>query len=1660
MVGRVIAAVLHYLLAMPLIFYTFCPGRDTQVQAVSHYGLFVPKVIYDYGSCFSVFTSKVTSMTAVYGFCSSIAVFNNDLSYDDTLERAMLIPSLLTITMILFNGTTWLIEHILTFYSAVIETFCVWKWSSSSTIRKHGRWKNNRAFPRTWMMLSYLALSSPQVQGFVHKNLHRFTSGSPQSISTYDGFKYGIDTTVGSTPKRPRFLFYDVPKPIEDPFAPIEPDNSELMRAAVNPFELCDAKYLGIQGSLISDIWMEYMGQQAATFATATLDGDNDFDVTKICVFKSDTMVRIRSLQEEASDELVEALLQLPREQVSLCTAASPNHMVDMSHLLRTAKKRKSSSPDESLDATDVFPLLLDTGCSVACSGFKEDFHGQLAFGDFGNLNTADGQAKIEGFGMLRYDVISDKGNRRTILVPGYYAPTVQMRLISPQDYANYHHLPVDEYQYAGNAQWMFMCLKTDSDNPTDQELAFANIDPGSRLPFLHAERSHYETVNGKEARCHCHVTSIYDVKNVNLTSAQRNLKLDHDRLGHVSMQAVQRLYQPSEADLPDFDGVSTSKEPCLIAKEPAQLRCELPRCEACQCAKARKRPSGATHTKTKPETTETIRAGDLQPGDCVSIDQYESSVRGRRMETRGKERTSHQYCGGTLFYDHASGRIFNQHQVSLSAAETIESFRALEREASTCGVEIKKVHTDNGIFTSKAFRESLGDDHQLSLSAVGAHHQNGAAEVNIGKVQRMARAMMLHLRIHWPDEFSADLWPFAFDYAVYIYNHFPPKGKSGAPTPMELFCGTKMSCRHLRRLRVFGCPVYVLDPRLQDGKKIPKWEPRARKGQFLGFSKEHATNVGLVRNCRTGYISPQFHVVYDETFDTVAADGTIDLSEAWIDLFLNSREVYLDGFDPAVDGELPVLDEDWKSENELDRPKTEEFVNQDELVPQSSQRGGPSTPRQPSTPANPSGPVDPDPPDQDELGNESGVLPDDVPPSPLIPRQLSIDPPIPQGPHDVEVRELPQPTQLQPQSPKRRTRKKPEVLTYDQLGHRGQLSTKFVNSSFSLLIKRVVSRTILAIPVTANPNVIAFANLDWDRNVKDPYLQRFDAMFATQIDPETLQLYDADEAFHPFSFAAKVQSEDFPSYQEILRMDKVERVLWLKAMDAEISELSDREAVELVPRSEPKQLNEEIVKSTWAFRKKRKPDGSVSRYKARLCVRGDLQQGQFSTNETFAPVVEWSTIRMLFSLGILRDWKTASIDFKNAFTQGMLPKPVYLELPPGFVKGNPTLSDMVMKVKTSLYGDRRAANVWYRAIRKGLEDLKFVVSEFDPCLFQRGDCLICLYVDDAIIHAQDDATIAKVLREIADAGFHFNEDETFSSYLGIQVDHLPDGSKLLSQPGLTSQLLEMMAMTDCNPVFTPIASSLRNYPNSEDHDGSYNYRSALGMLMYLGNNTRPECAYAINACAQYSISPKKPHADAVRRICRYLKGTANKGIIIKPDDDSFTLDCHCDADFAGNWNLEDSEDPHAAKSRAGYLITLGKVPVLWKSKRITEICLSTMESEYIALSMSMRSLIHLRGLLFETNSRFDLGFGDSLSTISTVFEDNRAAQILATTDPPRMTPRSKHLAVKYHWFRSHLSDSTIVIRSVPSAENKADIFTKALPRDLFERHRKAICGW
>ena len=106
-----------------------------------------------------------------------------------------------------------------------------------------------------------------------------------------------------------------------------------------------------------------------------------------------------------------------------------------------------------------------------------------------------------------------------------------------------------------------------------------------------------------------------------------------------------------------------------------------------------------------------------------------------------------------------------------------------------------------------------------------------------------------------------------AVDYATYLHNHIP---NQHGIAPIDLFFGSQVPKHKLRDLHVWGCPVYVLDPTLQQDKKLPRWEPRSRRGLFVGFSPHHSSNVPLILNLSTGSISPQFHVVFDDQFSSV----------------------------------------------------------------------------------------------------------------------------------------------------------------------------------------------------------------------------------------------------------------------------------------------------------------------------------------------------------------------------------------------------------------------------------------------------------------------------------------------------------------------------------------------------------------------------------------------------------------------------------------------------------------------------------------------------------------------------------------------------------------------------------------------------------------------
>jgi hypothetical protein len=193
-----------------------------------------------------------------------------------------------------------------------------------------------------------------------------------------------------------------------------------------------------------------------------------------------------------------------------------------------------------------------------------------------------------------------------------------------------------------------------------------------------------------------------------------------------------------------------------------------------------------------------------------------------------GKSPQDEMYRGGALFVDQASGYIFIQPQVTFSAVETLKAKLDFERMCLNSGVNVATYMSDNGTFSAQAFTKDIFDRGQdARYSGVGAHHHNGIAERSIQTISNMARTMMLHAGVRWPDLVDSSLWPMSMEYATYIYNHTPSIESGQAP--VDIFTRALVPRQRLKDLHVWGCPAYVLEPTLQDGRKIPRWQPRSR---------------------------------------------------------------------------------------------------------------------------------------------------------------------------------------------------------------------------------------------------------------------------------------------------------------------------------------------------------------------------------------------------------------------------------------------------------------------------------------------------------------------------------------------------------------------------------------------------------------------------------------------------------------------------------------------------------------------------------------------------------------------------------------------------------------------------------------------------------------
>ena len=264
------------------------------------------------------------------------------------------------------------------------------------------------------------------------------------------------------------------------------------------------------------------------------------------------------------------------------------------------------------------------------------------------------------------------------------------------------------------------------------------------------------------------------------------------------------------------------------------------------------------------------------------------------------------------------------------------------------------------------------------------------------------------------------------------------------------------------------------------------------------------------------------------------------------------------------------------------------------------------------------------------------------------------------------------------------------------------------------------------------------------------------------------------------------------------------------------------------------------------------------------------------------------------------------------------------------------------------------------------------------------------VYVDDLLIIGPRGSKQIAYLKKTLDNRFKMTDLGPCHHYLGMEVIRDRDNRTLsISQSSYVQKVLYRFGMQDCKPAPTPMDTGIKLEPSKDATVAKVKlYQAMVGSLMYLAYQTRPDICFGVVCLSRQNMSPSKEAFGAVKKLLRYLKGSANMKITygIGTGFEGFT-----DADWAGEIT--------SRHSTGAYLFLLYGGAISWSSKLQTCVALSSCEAEYMAQTQASKEAIWISRLLKELDMGFDLP-----GTPVTIKADNQGA--IALAKDPKFKPR------------------------------------------------------
>jgi hypothetical protein len=287
-------------------------------------------------------------------------------------------------------------------------------------------------------------------------------------------------------------------------------------------------------------------------------------------------------------------------------------------------------------------------------------------------------------------------------------------------------------------------------------------------------------------------------------------------------------------------------------------------------------------------------------------------------------------------------------------------------------------------------------------------------------------------------------------------------------------------------------------------------------------------------------------------------------------------------------------------------------------------------------------------------------------------------------------------------------------------------------------------------------------------------------------------------------------------------------------------------------------------------------------------------------------------------------------------------------------------------------------------------------------------------------------------------------------NYVGCHFDEKDKGTVVVTQPKLFASLKKKFGkLVDNSEYATPAAPrSVIMRPEESDtkisEDKQKDFRSGVGMLLYLVKYSRPDMANITRELSKVMDGATEAHWKALLRAINYALSTEKKGLVLSPTlmDGKFILNGLSDSEYAG-----DRETRHSV---FGYIVYFCGAPIAWKSKAMRSVTLSTTEAEYVAISEVTKEIMFAKQVISTANIEVKLPIGIQVDNIGAIY----------LTSNYTTGQNTKHVDIRYHYVRELIESGVLQVNFVRSNDNESDIMTKNTTRDLFEKHQNKWFGY